>query len=120
MSEIFSPGEEPRLLVETVGKPLPAASEINESGSADSPLARLKKYSGRIAATALLSTTLLLSACADTGDCLPVSALPTPPPGSAGFTATQPSSGTSGTYCRSRRTGGYYYSGGGYYGGGSS
>ena len=108
----FSKGEEVRLEAETE---VSYESETNENNS---PLARLRKYGGRMMVTTLLSTTLFLGACTDSNDCVPA----TPPavtPGSSGFTAAKPSTNT-GTYCRSRSTGGYYYSSGGYYSGGSS
>lgn len=94
--------------------------EAEESELNSGPLNRLKKYSGRLMVTTLLSTTLLLSACTDSAsDCIP-STPPPVTPGSSGFTAAKPATPGSGTYCRSRSTGGFYY--GGYYGssGGSS
>jgi len=81
----------------------------------NSALTRLKKYGGRVAVTTLLSTTLLLGACGtDINDCVQQSNPPAPVPGSTGFTAAKPTT-NSGTYCRSRSTGGFYYYGG-YYG----
>ncbi len=106
---------------EDISSVIPAENNVVNDNS---PLARLKKYSGRLVVTSLLSGTLLLGACGDTSsdDCVPQSTPPTPP-ASSGFTAARPSD-NSGTYCRSRTTGGYYYSGsrygGGYYGGSSA
>jgi hypothetical protein len=111
---ILPAGNESSSLIETVGTP---ASDRKGDISADNQLSyleRLKKYSGRIMVTTMLSTTLLLGACSgDSSDCVPATPPPTQP-GSSGFTAAQPanSSTGSGTYCRSRTTGGYYYSSG--------
>ncbi|MEI6044456.1 MAG: hypothetical protein WCS37_08695 [Chloroflexota bacterium] len=99
------PGDESRPLTE-------ALSETGEANN--SPLSRLKKYTGGLVVTALLSSTLLLSACTDSSsDCVQTTP-PTPVPGSFGFTAAQQPTPGTGSYCRSRSTGGYYYIGTGY------
>lgn len=76
---------------------------------------RLKATAG-MAASALLATSLLLSACTE-DDCIPQTApsntsnnsfvLPAPP-ASSQFTTGSGTSNTQ-TYCRSRRTGGYFW-----------
>jgi hypothetical protein len=103
-----------------------------------SSLTKMKGAAG-LAASALLATTLMLSACGQEDDCIPstppttgasnVGSFGTPvasssqpsAPGSSQFTSGQTAATSGQTYCRSRRTGAFYwYTGSRYYSGGSS